>query len=320
MGTTASEISNFITPELRNEFYEGLRMAQNGPTGQLLDLLATTITLTDGDTAKFPFVGDIPQMKRWVDERAYRSFGTNTYQVQLKRPWEDTIAIDRTAINRDMTGQLRKRARELGEAVIKNRLKQVVLAIREGDGATQVGNCYDGTTFFADSHAAKDTAGAATTFDNNRTGALTAANLATWIGVMMSFTSDTGHPLDIFPTHALIGPGLWFDMKTLMESPVNVWKPASTNVQTDFSNVFQGIMTPLWSPYIPASSTDIFLLDLSKPIKPVVLVEKAGGTSFDSLEESSEHAFKYDELLWGARDEVEVGYGPWQLGLYSTGA
>lgn len=323
MPVAKSDISNFITPILRSDFYDAYFQALQGPAQAMLDLIASTVTI-DGDTARFPFVGDIPQMTRWVDERQYDALGTNSYSVTLGDPWEETVAIKRTAINDDMTGQLRQRARDLGTAVVNNRLKQVISALLNGTATTAFGACYDGLSFFNDSHVVKTTAGAAGTADNNATGVYTAANMKTWIQTMQLFTSDQGNPLSVTPTHLLVGPASQWAARELLESPIQVTRvgegsvSSSASAASDFTNVLDGQMRVITCPWITGAQG--FLLDLSKGVKPIVLVEQANAVEFQSLEEASEHSFKMDEFLFGVRDRFEIGYGPWQLALYTSGA
>lgn len=314
MPVTKSDISNFIVPVLRQEFWEGYQESISGDSQKMLDTLVTTITI-EGDTARFPFLGDMPRFQRWIDERKQRTVKNNSYSLQITDPWEDTVTFKRTAMSADMTGQLRLRARDMGKAVVQNRLHEAINALISGTATTNYGACYDGQAFFYDSHATVAVDLTAGTGDNNTTGALTAANLKTWIQTMQLFTSDQGNPLGCLPTHILVGPQNRWAAQELTMSPIQVLAGASS----DYTNVLQHIVTPLVSEWI--TGTQVYLLDLSKAVKPIIQVQQSTvPVEFQALEEGSEHAFWKDEFAYGARDVFETGYGLWQTALYSTGS
>lgn len=61
----------------------------------------------------------------------------------------------------------------------------------------------------------------------------------------------------------------------------------------------------------------IYCMDVSKPLKPVIM-QLREGVSFDSLTDtSSDHVFKNDEFLYGARARGAAGYGFWQQAVRS---
>lgn len=313
-------MTSFIGPVLRNDFYEAYYQALEGADQKGVDLLATTVGVA-GNVANFPFAGDIPQMQRWTDERAYDAFSTYSYSVTLGDPWEETVAIKRTALRDDMTGQLRQRARDLGSVAISNRLKQLIAALEGGSSAAG----YDGKSFFASDHPAKAVDGTATTYANAGTSDLSSGALEATIEALRAFTSDQGHPLGIVPSHLLVGPKLEWNARKLLESPivvVNVGEgTAGTGAQaaTNYTNVLRGQLELIVSPWI--SNFHWYVLDLTKSAKPLVLVtESAEPIEFQYLEESSEHSFKRDEFVFGVRDRFEVGYGLWQLAYQQAGS
>jgi phage major head subunit gpT-like protein len=319
MPVANSDVTDFIGPVLRNDFYEAYYQALDGADQRGVDLLSSTIAVS-GNTAKFPFAGDIPQMSRWSDERAYDAFSTYSYSVTLGDPWEETVAIKRTALRDDLTGQLRQRARDLGAVAISNRLKQIISSLETGIS----NKCYDSQNFFATSHPARSTDGTSTTYGNSGTSALDAASLQDTVQTMRLFTSDQGHPLGITPSHLLVGPNLEWRARQLLESPVvivNVGDSAvgsGATAATPYKNVLVSTLELIVSPWI--GNFHWYVMDLMKPIKPVVLVTEMGELiEFQYLEEGSEHSFKRDEFVFGVRDRFEIGYGLWQVAYYQGG-
>jgi phage major head subunit gpT-like protein len=319
MPVAHSDVESFIGPVLKNDFYEAYFQALEGADQAGISLLATTIPIA-GNIARFPFAGDVPMMTRWTDERAYDAFDTYNYAVELADPWEETVAIKRTAMRDDMTGQLRQRARDLGTVAISNRLKQLILALENGSNKP----CYDGKTFFASDHPIRDLDGDTDTAANIDNQNMDADAIAATIEAMRSYTSDQGHPLGITASHLLVGPKLEWRAREILESPVvvvNVGQGTAgqgATAATPYKNVLAGQVELIVSPWI--TNYHWYMLDLTKSVKPLVLVTESGEPiEFQYLEENSEHAFKRDEFVFGVRDRFEVGYGLWQFGFYQAG-
>jgi len=320
MPVTDSDIQSFIAPVLRNDFFEAYFQALEGDNQRAIDLLATTVPIS-GNIARFPFAGDVPEMTRWTDERAFDAFNTYNYTVTLGDPWEETVAIKRTALRDDMTGQLRQRARDLGALPTTTRLKQLIAALESGT----TGLCYDGKAFFASDHPVRNLTGASTTAANTASQNLGADAIESAIEAMRSFTSDQGKPLAVTPSHLLVGPKLEWRARKLLESPivvVNVGQGTAgsgATAATPYKNVLQGQLELIVTPWI--NNYHWYVLDLTKSVKPLVLVTESGEpVEFQYLEQGSEHAFKRDEFVFGVRDRFEVGYGLWQLAYYQAGS
>jgi phage major head subunit gpT-like protein len=62
-----------------------------------------------------------------------------------------------------------------------------------------------------------------------------------------------------------------------------------------------------------------FLLDTSRPIKPLLFQERLPYKFQTLLDENSEHVFMRAEYLYGLRARVNVGFGLWQLAFASKG-
>lgn len=60
-----------------------------------------------------------------------------------------------------------------------------------------------------------------------------------------------------------------------------------------------------------------FLLDTSRPIKPLVFQERIPYTPQQMAEDTDSHVFMRDEYLYGMRARVNAGFGLWQLAFGS---
>lgn len=99
---------------------------------------------------------------------------------------------------------------------------------------------------------------------------------------------------------ALTANGLCYDKQNFFDTDHPVGKDGNiTSVSND-------------NPNSGSSGEYFYMLDTSKPLKPIIL-QMREGVSFDSLTDtSSDHVFKFDEFLYGARARGNYGYGFWQ--------
>jgi phage major head subunit gpT-like protein len=63
-----------------------------------------------------------------------------------------------------------------------------------------------------------------------------------------------------------------------------------------------------------------YLLDLSKPIKPILWGERVAPSIKAKTADSDDNVFWRDELVWGARARGGAGYGLWQMAFKSKAA
>lgn len=136
------------------------------------------------------WLGRVPQMIEWVDVKnvkALRGMG----QTTINKDYEATIAVDRNDIEDDMLGMYPPRIRELSVRAALHPDK--LLSLKRQAGTTDL--CYDGATFYSDTHAEGDSG----TNDNLLGGTgVTSSALATDFrsarAALMRFKDDQGEP------------------------------------------------------------------------------------------------------------------------------
>lgn len=104
--------------------------------------------------------------------------------------------------------------------------------------------------------------------------------------------------------NALVDNGLCYDGQNFfdVDHPVGADEGNPVNVSND-------------NPNGGSASQYFYLLDTSKPLKPIIF-QKREDITFDSLTDtSSDHVFKFDEFLYGARARGVAGYGFWQQAM-----
>lgn len=116
-------------------------------------------------TEEYPWLGDIPGMKRWVGDRVVnnlREFGLRVTNVSF----EDTVAVKRTAIEDDTYGTYAPRMTMLGQAAARHPCQISYAALL--DGFTTLG--YDGQPLFSAAHPVLDANGSMTAVSNLQAG------------------------------------------------------------------------------------------------------------------------------------------------------
>ena len=304
MALTKSDIPDLLLPGLKAEFAMAYR---NEVDQSIADRIATTINTTL-PVQKYPWLGAIPPMREFVDERRPGAMAAYTTSIEDKT-FESTIAVDRRAIEDDQLELIKLRIRDLAFRVAQHRSQLVVEAL----AATATTTGYDGVTVLNTAHPV-----AGTTYSNRVPDALSGNAIAAGINQMMLVPDDTGTPLGIMPDTLVVGPKLQWSALELVESPVVIYKGSTvdTSPPTNYKNIFQGRLQVVVSPFLTGNSDDYwFLLDTKRPMKSVILQQRSDvPVEFVALDSGSgsESAFMRDRYYYGARARYNVGYGLWQ--------
>jgi phage major head subunit gpT-like protein len=305
MALTKSDIPDLLLPGLKAEFAQAYKSEIDL---SLADKIATVINTTM-PVQRYSWLGAVPPMREFVDERRPSGMSAQTVTIEDKT-YESTIAVDRKAIEDDQLDLIRLRIRDLAFRVSAHRQQIVVEALSGGFAGTG----YDGQPLFSTAHP---TVGSST-HSNRSTEALSAAAIAAGIEKMMTVPDDQGVPLGIMPDTLVVGPKLQWAATELIDSPVVVYKgnTADTAPSTPYKNVFQGRLNLVVSPFLTGTADDYwFLLDTKRPIKSVILQQRSDvPVEFSALDNASgaEAAFMRDRFYYGVRARYNVGYGLWQ--------
>ncbi len=304
MALTKSDIPDLLIPGLKAEFAEAYRSELDQSTA---DRIATIINTTM-PSQKYAWLGNVPPMREFLDER--KPSGLASYSVTIEdKVFEASLAVDRRAIEDDQLDMVRMKVRDLAFRVAAHRQQMVVEALAGGSN----GIGYDGHPLLSISHPVMGG-----TSSNKTTSALDSGTLAAAINAMMVVPDDQGTPLGIVPDTLLVGPKLQWAASELVESPVVVYKGNSTDTAgaSSYANAFKGRLNVVVSPFLRDSSDDYwFLLDTKRPIKSIILQQRSDvPVEFTALDDpnASESAWMRDRFYYGVRGRYNVGYGLWQ--------
>lgn len=299
MALTKSDIPDLLLPGLKAEFGLAYQEQLNESVAEKI----ATVVNTTLPTQKYAWLGAVPPMREFIDER--KPSGLSPYALSIEdKVFESTIAVDRRAIEDDQVDLIRLRVRDLAHRIAQHRHQMVVETLAGGFAA----NGYDGVSFFNTAHPFPG----GSTYGNRTTDGLTATSLGSAISAMMTVPDDQGIPLGIAPDTLVVGPKLMWTALELVESPVVIDRSGAAS---DFANVFQGRLKVVVSPFLRDGSDDYwFLLDTKRPIKGLILQQRSDvPVEFTAMESAnSDSGFMRDRYHYGVRARYNVGYGLWQ--------
>lgn len=269
--------------------------------------VATEVTSTNA-SEDYQWLGSVPAMKEWVDEKVIEKLRGFGYTIKNK-DWESTLEVDRNHIEDDQLGLYRPRIMELADEA-KRHPDELVSTLRKNGGATL---CYDGQYFYDTDHVI----GKSGSLSNLLTGTgVTAAQFTADFraarAALRKFKNDQGKPfvrrtgrLDLIVT---IPP----DMEGVVEEVANASFISNTE------NVLKGAFQYLVDPYL-TDVNDWYLDYAGAPIKPF-LFQNRKSPDFVALDNpnASEIVFMQKKLLFGVEARYNAGYGLWQYSIKTT--
>lgn len=294
--------ANQLTLDAANKAYRAIfdqELALQGE-GPVVSLTAMK-TRSKAKTVEYDFLHAFDEMREWVGERAIANMGVESFTIPNVK-YESSLKVDRVDAESDSLGLYEPVVRGMVQAYFRKRRSLIVNLLT--NGATAGNNSYDGVTFFNNAHPHD---GNGSTQDNYDTStALTGANFDAAVQKMALLTDHRGNPMDIMPTHLIVGPALAATARNLFQ--------VSTAYETDkagdnpwFSAV-QVVVEPLLG-----SATSWYLIDGSKTLKPFIL-QDADDLEFHSLNSiEDEFVVMNDSFFYGTRARMGAGYGFWQL-------
>ena len=297
MALSNGDISGLLLAGLKTQFFQTFQ-TQKAEWDQIATLIPS-----DKDTEHYAWLGALPGVREFLDERQVGEFSEYEYQIK-NRTWESTVAIERTAIEDDQYGQVALRVKALATEA-KQHIDILVFGLLAGGFAN---SCYDGTPFFNTAHPGGKSAGAAVQ-SNHDVQPLSSNALQSAITQMRRTLNDQGRPMQVAPDTLVVPPELEWEAWQLLHS---AFYPdlVTAGAQQLAANPWQGMLRLVVSPYL-ANATNWFLLDTKRAVRAVVL-QMRREFEFAALENNSEEGFLRDRFLYGVRGRYNVGYGDWR--------
>lgn len=295
MATVTTDFLAGLMTNFRAIFQQALDEAGKIPA--LKDIISTQFT-SDTDQESYGWMGTLPTMSRWTDQRQYKALKAYSYTLK-NLSYEGTIEVDRETIEDDKYGMIAPRIRGLAGRALKHMDRMTVDKLDAG--ATDL--AYDAAAFFADSRTIGDSATIDNLLDGNyssTTAEVLAALNAAYIK-MLNFTDDHGEKMGLVPDTIIAAPGVaLLIQEALLPSVAGTVRP--------MRNIFDPARI-FASPWIDADAKDWYILCTTAEVKPLIFqLRKA--PEFVALDDpKSDHVFKNRTFLYGVDDRFVVGYG-----------
>lgn len=268
---------------------------------------------SDARVEEHDWLGTVPGLQEWLDDRKLNSLRADGFQIRNK-DFASGIKIHANDITDDRLGIVMPKIDMLAAKAGLHYGQLIVDALTNGFVTTgPFGTAYDGQAFFSASH--KDGDGPTQSNTSGATAlsqaAYDAARVAMW-----SLQDEEGDPLNIVPTHLLVGPSNERTALEIVQAGV-IGNPAGT---ASITNVFAGTARVIVSPrLVNASAGHWFLMSFQQPVRPIILqIREAITSAFVTGDENASggqslNRFMRKQLLFGAQGRHNVGYGLWQF-------
>ena len=255
----------------------------------------------------YAWLANFPKMRKWIGDKMVKALEGFKYSI-VNDDWEATVEVDRNHIEDDVLGIYAPQAQMAGWSAAQ--LPDEIVYDLVNNGFTN--KCFDGKAFFATDHKVGKAS-----VSNKGTAALSVATQAaamTSYGAartaMKKFADEEGRPLNISPNVLLVPPALGDIARLLM---------TVDRLEDGKPNPYKGTAEVVEDARL-TSDTAWFLLDTTKPVKPVIYQERKAPVFVSQTNPEADDVFTRKKFKFGAEARAAGGYGFWQLAYGSTGA
>lgn len=254
----------------------------------------------------YKWLADFPRMRKWIGDKTIKALAAFSYTI-VNDDWEATVEVDRNHIEDDTLGIYRPQAQMAGYSARQLPDEIVFELLDKGF----INLCFDGQYFFDVDHPV-----GTASVSNKGTAALTIATQAGAVAslgagrtAMRKFKDEEGRPLNVRPDTLVVPPALEDIANALM---------TNERLEDGKANLYKGTLTVVVEPRL-TSDTAWYLLDTSKPVKPLIYQERKAPTFVQQTDPQADNVFMRKKYKYGAEARAAGGYGFWQLAFGSTG-
>ena len=247
---------------------------------------------SNGKSTYYPFLATLGGIREWVGDRVLNNVSGKELEVK-NRTFEGTIAVDREDGEDDQTGLYKLLFQDLG-----NRAANFpgVLA-SEALTAGVAGTWCDDAAFFGTTRKYNKS-----TINNKTTNALSAESYATARAAMRAYKGFDGQPLGVRPSLLVVGPKLEGTAFDILKNELIVGSKtvSATVVGGAVKNAWFGSSGYIVLDHLTDTYDDYwFLLDTSKPLKPVLIQEREAPVLAALDKATDEPVFMRKQFIYG---------------------
>lgn len=269
------------------------------------DKLAMRVPSSTG-REEYKWLSEFPRMREWVGDKTLRSLAAHDYTVR-NRDFESTVEIDRNDIEDDSLGIYGPQAQMAGYSAKRFPDELIFDLLASGFGQ----KCYDGKSFFASDHpvGGKTASNKGTAALDTSTLSKAQASFGAARTALRKLVDEDGRPLGVMPGLLVVPPALDDTARAMM---------TVERLEDGKANIYRGAAEVLMSPHL-TSDTAWFLLDVSRPVRPLLYQERKAPDFVQQTEMDSDSVFLRRKYRYGVECRGAAGYGLWQMAYGSTG-
>lgn len=254
----------------------------------------------------YTWLSTFPRMKKWVGEKAVKALAAHGYSI-TNDDFEATVEVDRNDIEDDQLGIYKPQAEMAGFSAKQLPDEIVFDLVNNGFSA----KCYDGQYFFDTDHPVGKTvvSNISTAVLSVASQALAKAGYGAARTAMKKVKDEDGRPLNITPNILLVPPALEDIGRAML---------TTDRLEDGKPNPYKGTAELVVDARL-TSDTAWFLLDTTKPVKPLVYQERKAPVFVQQTDPQADDVFSRKKFKFGAEARVAGGYGFWQQAFGSTG-
>lgn len=254
----------------------------------------------------FAWMAKIPRMREWVGERVIQNASAHEYSIK-NRDFELTLEVDRNDIEDDQIGIFNPMLDMMGEQARFYPGDLVVELLK--DGETKL--CFDGQYFFDTDHPV-DLNDPAKGVQSNLFAAtpLTGDNYASVRASMQTFKGEDNRHLAVMPNLLVVPPQLETTAKKILNAEL---------INGGETNVNKGTAEIIVLPELANAPLDWYLMDVTKPIKPLVFQNRKAPIFTYLNQPTAENVFFRKKFVYGIDARGNAGYGLWFLAAKAKG-
>ncbi len=305
MAVVTSDFLAAVYTQFRALWQDAFIAAQAQVFYPRLALEVPSATLTES----FNWLGTVPIMKQWVDERQHQAMFPFTYSLTNEH-YEVTIDVDRDTFEDDRLGQIAPRISQLGMEAPRFIEFTAITALNNGAVSGNVS--YDGVTFYNATHiTGVNTSGQTNLYTaTGHTLALLQADFGGAKAQMRKVKDDQGRPMNLEPDLVLAPP----ELEQVFAQLLNASFIPSGSVGS-MQNTFVGQADMAISAYLTSATAWHLLATRSAAWKPLLFVNRKAPEFVGVNELSNPQVFERRLFSYGVDTRVKIGYGMWETAV-----
>ncbi len=267
-----------------------------------------TIVPSTSDRESYNWLGTVPKMREWIDERQLEGLAFYNYEI-INKHWESSIEVDRNTLEDDKYMLIAPRIQQLGVEAARYPSELATDILVAGTAAL----CYDGQFFFDTDHNEEESGDQ----DNDLTGtgvtlATVRADFITARTAMHTYVDGRGRPMNLQADAVMVEPTL----RDVWEQLVHTNMIALSS-GTQQSNVLLGAVDILVNSYL-SDVDNWYLFCTTQVVKPLIFQNRKN-PEFVALDRpDGDTAFRTKQFMYGADARYNAGYGLWQMAILTT--